>query len=123
MTSITNNKTVLVVEDDRNLNRLYCKYLHRTGHIVQGVHTISEALSYLLNDLIPDIIVLDFELTDGHGTEILDYLHQRHCTQTKVIVVSGNFHVSGLSHHSNLIDYILLKPISVRELATFVKSI
>jgi DNA-binding response OmpR family regulator len=118
-----NRKTILIIEDDAALNHLYVKYLDRIGHQVTGAYSSQEALFYLGSQTPPDIVILDLEMGDGNGIGVLDQMCEEGFEHTKVVVVSGNILLSGMSKHTQRIDYILLKPISVRELTAFVNSL
>lgn len=103
--------TILVVEDNDPINRLFCRYFTASGYVCRGVTTIEEAL-HLLQTLIPDLLVLDFELPDGYGTRILDELNARNW-QIPTIVVSASPHVLHIKHYRQYhINHILVKPIS-----------
>jgi DNA-binding response OmpR family regulator len=121
--TLATTKNVLIVEDDPALNRLYMKYFSRQNLDVTNTTTLCDALQYLKGGLIPDIVIMDMGLGDGNGTSILDVLCHERYIRTKVIVVSGHFIMPGMSNHTERIDYMLLKPVSVRELATFVSSL
>ncbi len=65
--------TILVIEDNLPINKLFCKNLSASGFLCYGVTTIDEAISHIENDM-PNLLILDFELPDGYGTRVLDYL-------------------------------------------------
>jgi DNA-binding response OmpR family regulator len=116
-------KQVLIVEDDAALNRLYGKYLEKAGHHVTGLRSLSEALVSLKNGVVPDVLILDIGLSDGNGTSLLDLMCCSPFDRTKVIVVSGNFLLPDMSSRTDRIDYMLIKPISARELMAFVNAL
>lgn len=113
---------ILVVEDNPDLNELYCRSLTLTGKLCYGVKTVAEALE-VLEATTPDLIVLDLQLDDGKGTAILDYLQGANRPQTHVIVVSAEAFtaVDGLERYAG-IDHVLLKPVSPRGLMALVNS-
>jgi two-component system alkaline phosphatase synthesis response regulator PhoP len=62
--------TVLVIEDDRDLRDLVRRYLERAGHAVLSTGSGVEGLA-LLENAVPDLVVLDLGLPDLDGLDIL----------------------------------------------------
>tara|TARA_B110000503_G_scaffold13910_1_gene19019 strand:- start:2136 stop:3503 length:1368 start_codon:yes stop_codon:yes gene_type:complete len=60
----------LIVEDSPTLSAIYQAYLDGTGLDVYAVETLSEAL-LALDALKPELILLDIELPDGSGLDLL----------------------------------------------------
>ena len=56
-------KTILLIEDDKNLSESLCSYLQNEKFIVHTAYSLSEAEVKLRNK--PDIIILDWMLPDG----------------------------------------------------------
>lgn len=110
---------VLLVEDDTNLNHLFTKYLRTVGYQCQSAHSFQEALTSLQQDT-PRLIVLDLELRDGDGLDILAHIDRQ---LTQVIVVSGRaFQVDdGLQGHD--LEHVLLKPVNPRGLSMLARSL
>jgi DNA-binding response OmpR family regulator len=115
MATDVSTHTVLVIEDNHSLNRMFCKHLAASGFTCHGVVTIDEAIT-AINTNRPDLLVLDFELPDGYGTRILDYMRSENF-HIPVIVVSGNNLVLQLKHTDYNINHILFKPVSPRQLS------
>ena len=67
--------TVLVVEDDENLARVLTALLASHGLNVVHVSTVAEAID-LGRQLRPQVIVLDLDLPDGAGTEVIEELRR-----------------------------------------------
>ena len=112
--------TVLVIEDNQSLNRMFCKHLSASGFTCHGVITIDEAIT-AINANRPDLLVLDFELPDGYGTRVLDYMRSENF-HIPVIVVSGNILVLQLKHTDSKINDILVQHVSPRLLTELVKQ-
>jgi CheY-like chemotaxis protein len=66
--------TVLLIEPNRNLARITRRALQDHGFVVTQVAAGGEALE-VLGTQIPDVVVLDPDLTDGAGGRVLDHLH------------------------------------------------
>lgn len=61
---------ILIVEDSSTLCAIYEAYLDDTGYEVHAVETFTGALM-ALETLKPDLILLDIELPDGNGLDLL----------------------------------------------------
>ena len=113
---------VLIVEDDSALNHLFTQVLQRVGRDVRGVYTIAQAKSFLdvLNP--PDLIILDLNLPDGDGTEVLQILQAGRFDKTKVIILSS----AAGKRMNELVSYgvaeILMKPVRPMALASLVNT-
>lgn len=61
-------RTVLLVEDNKHLNKINSRALRLAGYRVLTAHTVREARAQLTAE-IPDAIVLDILLPDGNGVD------------------------------------------------------
>lgn len=114
------SQTILVVEDNSNLNRLFERKLTRTGYQTHSADSVREAIN-TLDKVTPHAIILDLELPDGNGTEVLDYMRNNpRFDNTLRVVVSGHSHESSRVIAQYKPDYVLLKPVSPRELMVLV---
>ncbi|MFA6450896.1 MAG: response regulator [bacterium] len=62
-------KIILVIEDDRDMNELMCAILERSGYEALSAFDWKAAFE-LLKTTRPDLILLDFMLPDANGSEI-----------------------------------------------------
>lgn len=67
---------ILVVEDDRLLNRTLCYNLNAAGYVVDGVMSKQEAEIFLKKQDY-DLMVLDVNLPDGNGFEFCKEVKER----------------------------------------------
>ena len=83
---------ILVVESAKALNRRLCEYLWKSGRASFSLFSalnLSEARAILDNERV-DFVVLDLELPDGTGEELMGYLVSTELYEaTKVIVLTG----------------------------------
>jgi two-component system, repressor protein LuxO len=79
---------LLLVEDTASLSMVYQSVLTRAGHGVFSVATLAEARARC-DKVRPQIVLLDLQLPDGDGMELLDLLRAE-SPETRVIVITAN---------------------------------
>lgn len=81
-------QTILVIDDDINLNQTLAVILQRESYIVATTTNAVQAYRFLrLHEC--DLIILDFNLPDANGLLLLESLHQLY-SRIPVILLSGN---------------------------------
>lgn len=112
----------LIVEDEPNLQKLISYFLKKEDHITEEATTFKEAQNKLDN-FSYDCILLDLNLPDGNGLNLLPTIKQNH-KNTAVIIVSAkdslDDRVKGLDLGAD--DY-LIKPFHVSELNARIKAV
>lgn len=121
MLASVNPQTILIVEDNDKINRMFYKQLSASGYGCTAVLSIAEAINHLEQYGAPDIIVLDLELGDGLSTQVLDYLGEKQA-ETIVIVVSANAYSKDYGLDNYTLAQVLLKPVSPRGLSALIKE-
>jgi two-component system phosphate regulon response regulator PhoB len=116
--------TILVVEDEPAIQELIALNLKKAGHMVLCAGSAEQAKS-LINNVLPDLVLLDWMLPDITGLEFARRL--RHEERTKVIPIimltariQENDKIAGLEAGAD--DYIT-KPFSPRELIARIKAV
>lgn len=103
---------ILIVEDDRDLNRGLCTALREEGRRLTACLNVREAMDQLLVAA-PSLVLLDSNLPDGSGLSVLRACKERY-PQTPVILLTANDTdmdiVDGLERGAD--DYIT-KPFSL----------
>ncbi len=79
---------LLLVEDTSSLAMVYEAVLTRAGHRVTCAATLAEARSACAATR-PRLVLLDLQLPDGDGLELLDELRQSG-SESRVIVITAN---------------------------------
>lgn len=104
---------ILLVEDEPGVTAYVAALLRKEGCDVSVAPTVSSAVEQLADGL-PDLVLVDIELPDGSGLDVVTYVRRR--SATPVIVVSGRTSemdkVVGLELGAD--DYIV-KPFRNRE--------
>lgn len=77
-----------MVDDEEVLRRLFTKNLQQEGFQVVGARSGHEALALLKREF-PDLIVLDLDIQEMDGLEILRRLRQR-AEAVKVVVLTAH---------------------------------
>jgi DNA-binding response OmpR family regulator len=79
---------ILVVEDEESVRRTMTRNLERRGYRVSEARTAAWALAVCENDP-PDLIVLDINLPDASGWDVLRGLAANGLRQPPVVAVSA----------------------------------
>ena len=109
-------KKILIIEDDKNLNKGLSIALHKDFEVF-SVSTVSEAKSFIDK---ADLILLDMNLPDGDGLEIIKYTRQN--SAIPIIVLSAIDLESYIISAINLgADDYLTKPFSLGILEAKIK--
>ncbi|MFT5570665.1 MAG: two-component system repressor protein LuxO [Cyclobacteriaceae bacterium] len=113
--------SLLMVEDSLSLAAIYMGYLDRESVDVRHVATLSDAVEYLAHTL-PDIVLLDIELPDGNGMDLLQEI-VKHKMQTDVIVMTahGSTDMASQSIRIGAFDF-LTKPFDANRLQVTVAN-
>lgn len=117
-------KTILVVDDDREIVRLVQGYLRQAGFEVRVAYDGHTAVS-LLHQIQPDLVVLDLMLPDQDGWEITKMVRQNDRLQAMPIImltarVDDIDKILGLELGAD--DYIT-KPFNPREVVARVRAL
>lgn len=107
-----NDICILIIEDEKPAARSLLRKLEKFGHrVVEMVHSVEQATSWLSHHEEPDLIFMDIQLSDGLSFDILE----THPVRSALIFTTAydEFALKAFKHNS--IDY-LLKPIVEDEL-------
>ena len=78
---------VIVVDDDRNDQKMACEMLHRAGIRTTAMRSGSAALDYIRKGGIPDLILLDADMPETDGFETLRLLREEMDPENEIPVV------------------------------------
>jgi two-component system phosphate regulon response regulator PhoB len=116
--------TILVVEDEPAIQELISYSLRQAGYVVFCAEDAEQAMS-VVNDALPDLVLLDWMLPGMSGVELARVL--RHAALTKTIPIimltaraDESDKIAGLEIGAD--DYIT-KPFSPRELIARIKAV
>lgn len=111
----------VVIEDDPDVARLLRSALESADLSVEVIGHGQKAIEHLSVEA-PDLVLLDMNLPQSNGVEIVRFINQQsHLQQTHIIVVSGDAEMS--NHVEDNVDFVMLKPFSITQLLTIVQRI
>ena len=114
-------KTILVVEDDRNISELLELYLKKEGYDVVCAYDGGEAVT-VFSHLQPDLVLLDLMLPVLDGWGVCRAIRQQGQTPVIMLTAKGELDdkVAGLKNGAD--DYIT-KPFEMREVLARVEAV
>ena len=113
--SETMTKRLLLVEDDAPLRRNLVRSLEKAGFLVASAATLKEAHEQAA-DSPPDYAVLDLNLGDGHGMELVHTLLDLR-DETRIVILTGYDSIASsvVALKAGAVDY-LAKPASADQI-------
>ena len=111
---------ILVVEDEKDLNRIITKKLEKEHYSVDSCFTGDDALDYL-RGADYDLVLLDIMLPGKDGFEVMKHIRSRELTPVIFLTArdSVDDRIKGLD--SGAVDYVI-KPFSLNELMARVRA-
>jgi len=116
--------TILIVEDELAIQELIALNLKRAGHMVLCADSAEQGKK-MINNVLPDLVLLDWMLPDMSGIDFARRLRQEDRTKAIPIImltarVQESDKIAGLEAGAD--DYIT-KPFSPRELLARIKAV
>lgn len=116
---------VLIVDDDEMLNYLFCSFLDSKGLETISASSLADATRILSTDADIDLLLLDYQLGDGVGMDLLSpESMERFLSKPPVIMISANEEPQFLEtcFLGGVDDYII-KPVNLSLLALKVAAL
>lgn len=125
MSELDQQYKVLVVDDDEILNSLFCSFLESRGLETLSANSVAAAKHALMHDAELDLVLLDYQLGDGVGLDLLtDELKAQYQSVPPVIMISANEDPEFLEIcFAQGIDDYIIKPVNLSLLALKVKAL
>lgn len=107
-------KRIIVTDDDEGIRDIFKMIFERAGYNVQ---VFDEASAILENNFtVPDLFLLDRQLSGYDGLEICKFLKNQNATKNvPVIIVSASSEIHELARKAGADDFIE-KPFQIKEL-------
>ena len=115
-------KSLLIIDDDRELTDLLTQYFEPQGFDVRVSHDGKSGLETATSSTDIDVILLDVMMPELDGFEVLKRLRQTHLTPVIMLTAKGDDYDRVLGLELGADDY-LPKPFNHRELSARVKAI
>lgn len=113
---------ILIVEDEKALSNSIEEYLLEEKHLCEAVYTYADAAEKI--DLFEyDCIIVDINLPDGSGLDLIRLIKQKLITSGIIIVSARNSLENRIEGLEKGADNYLTKPFSLAELNALLKSI
>ncbi|MEP7047306.1 MAG: response regulator [Ilumatobacteraceae bacterium] len=102
---------ILVVDDDPDVVRLVVRRLQHANHKAHGVHNADDATAFVAERGTPDIVVLDVDMPNVDGLELLGRLReQTGSAELPAIFLSGRMRPDDIAAGRHLGAIYLTKP-------------
>ena len=112
----------LIVEDNEDLADAIAKRIRSDGHIVEIATTIANAIEFL-SMVSYDLVILDINLPDGHGYEIIKIIND-HEKRTPIVVLTAKLEIDHKIDALDLgADDYIVKPFDLEELIARMKAV
>ncbi len=114
-------KKILIVDDEKMIRWTLAQALKSWGYVPIEVATVSEVLDTFVNE-IPDAVLLDIDLPDGSGLDVLREIKQQY-PEAVVIMITGNVRVETTisALRGGAYDFIS-KPVHLEELKVSIRN-
>ncbi len=120
-------KTIVIADDDldycNNMNYFF-NNVNKKMKVVGIAHTGKDTLE-LTTTYNPNFLILDLNMPDGSGLDVLNTLENNHNCKTKIIVTSGEIPMLNMLSllHSNRLITMLIKPFNFSILSSVIDDI
>jgi DNA-binding NtrC family response regulator len=114
--------SVLVVDDDNGVRDMLSSVLNDEGYLVEVVENGKEAVKACEKSLF-DVALIDVELPDMKGTELLNKLKKMQPKMVKIIITGHPSLESAMRAVNERADGYVLKPFEVTELLEKIKRL
>ncbi|MCG8685205.1 MAG: sigma-54 dependent transcriptional regulator [Desulfobacterales bacterium] len=113
---------ILVIDDDALIRETLSTCIKSIGHSFRGAETIQEGVK-LVSENEFDLVLLDVNLPDGDGIDILPEIKKNQPTPEVIIITAeGNTTGAEMALENDVWDYIL-KPFSTNEIKLAIKQV
>ncbi len=107
---------ILVVEDDKDLNRTVCSYLTRNGYESTGCLSATEAYDAMYGGALFDIIISDIMMPDIDGFEFAETIREQNQTIPILFMTARDDFAAKQRGFKAGIDDYMVKPVDLNEL-------
>lgn len=113
--------SILIVDDDQELRRLYRTILEREGYTVDEAANGAEALKYLMS-YTPDVLVMDMLMPMLGGESVMKRIQQMPGLESMRIVILTAYPRFRESAHFLQADQFLVKPVKPSDMLQAIEA-
>lgn len=113
---------ILVVEDDNELNQLFCRTLNRNGYVALAVLDAAQALEVLEKEAV-DLIISDVMMPEMDGFEFVRQLRDANMTLPVMIITAKSDIKDKQSGFLSGADDYMVKPVDLQEMLLRVQAL
>jgi DNA-binding response OmpR family regulator len=113
---------ILVVDDDRTVGEVLLRYLERSDLTGRHVETASDLLTQL-DEMKPDLLVLDVMLPDGDGMSLCSKIRTDNPSLPVILLTARSEEIDRIAGLTAGADDYVVKPFSPRELVLRIQSV
>ena len=113
---------ILVVEDDSELNQLFCRTLNRNGYVALGAPDAAQALVMLEKEAV-DLIISDVMMPGMDGFEFVKQLRDAKMTLPIMMITAKSDIKDKQSGFSSGADDYMVKPVDLQEMLLRVQAL
>lgn len=107
---------ILVVEDDKELNRAVCSYLNQNGYETEGCLNVNEAYDIMYSGTLFDMIVSDIMMPGVDGFEFTQTIREQNQDIPILFMTARDDFAAKQKGFKSGIDDYMVKPIDLDEL-------
>lgn len=112
---------ILVIEDDVMMSDMLSMYMSEEGYVIKQAATGEQGLK-LLEQFVPDVVLLDLMLPDWDGTELCQKIRQTSSVPIMIVSMKSEVSERVQALRAGADDY-LCKPFSMHELSARVEAL
>ncbi len=113
---------IMVIEDDHNINKLFCTVLKRNGYETFAAYDGNHAIN-LLDTTHIDLIITDIMMPNMDGYEFVSLIRKSN-TETPILMITAKELLESKTKAFNLgVDDYMTKPIDTEEMLLRVKAL
>ncbi len=107
---------ILVLEDDKELNKAVCSYLNSNGYETIGCFSANEAYNAMYGGTIIDLIISDIMMPDIDGFEFAETIREQNQTVPILFMTARDDFAAKQRGFKVGIDDYMIKPVDLDEL-------
>jgi DNA-binding NtrC family response regulator len=115
------NESILVVDDDTNVRKTLCSILLNEGYVVETVGNGKQAMRALEKAYF-DLALIDIELPEMKGTELLLKLKEKQPKMVKIIITGFPSLENAVETVNRGANGYVLKPFNAEELLKMIRK-